>query len=119
MGVLTLFSSCSHPEHAQKIGTPTVREAERRLGNPNPRRFTINKILSVRRFVIVSVHYPDCQNYEGAKILVFENVSVKAIRNLRYLDPHFCESKSHLSPIARFAPTEEGWGNAALFCTHA
>jgi hypothetical protein len=28
------------------------------------------------------------------------------------LDPHFSENKEYLSPVARFAPTSEGWSMA-------
>lgn len=96
-----------------------TREVTTAKGNPNPYRFKIKKLLSVRRFTIASVHYPDCRNYEGNKVLVFENVPSDKIKNLNYLDPHFSESKAHPSPIARFAPTQQGWEYAVSFCNNA
>lgn len=85
------------------------------LGNPNPNRFTIWQSQDVGRFTIARVTYPDCHNFEGEKILVFEGVSVKELKALRTLDPHFCDG-AHVSPIARFVPTKQGWKYAVVFC---
>ncbi len=102
-----LFSSCS-----------CKKTRDLKLGNPNPKKFKIEKIKSVSRFVIAKIRYPDCTNYEGNKILVFENASKKEILSKKEIDPHFCES-NHLSPIARFEPTKRGWQNAIVFCKNA
>lgn len=89
------------------------------LGNPVPTRFTVVRTEQCGRFTVAEIHYPDCQNYEGNKILVFEGTSVAKVRKLRSIDPHFCERKEHISPIARFAPTKRGWSNAIVFCRNA
>ena len=75
---------------------------------PNPKNFRIEKACSNGNYVMVMVHYPDCKNYEGRKILLFESVTLEQIVNLDFIDPHFCDG-SHISPVARFVPTDAGW----------
>lgn len=117
MGIFRMFSSCSddlqvsschcsahHPEL-----TPTT-------GNPNPNHFEITKTEKVGRFLIAMIEYPDCQNFEGKKILVYEKISAKKLLKAESLDPHFCDCLSHPSPIARFVPTDQGWQYAISFC---
>lgn len=76
------------------------------VGNPNHKNFKILEAGMNENFTILKVQYPDCKNYEGMKILVYKGHILKQIMALTELDPHFCEN--HLSPIARFAPTNEG-----------
>jgi hypothetical protein len=87
---------------------------EKVMPNPDPNKFSILKIEEHEDLVIVLICYPDCVNYEGKKILVFENTTEKQIRELKFIDPHFCPS-SHVSPIARFEPTDRGWQMARSF----
>ncbi len=76
------------------------------VGSPNPRNFQILEAGMNEAFTILKVKYPDCKNYEGMKILVYKGHVLKELVRQAELDPHFCDK--HLSPIARFAPTEEG-----------
>jgi hypothetical protein len=85
-------------------------------GNPNPKNFRILQSEEIGRFVVLLVNYPDCRNFEGDKILVFEDVPLATLRGLTSLDPHFCDSKRHSSPLARFEPTLNGWIYATKFC---
>ena len=80
--------------------------------NPNPGNFKINAICSIGEYCIVDVVYPDCTNYEGRKILVYKGVPHIKIVSAKVLDPHFCEGKDCISPIARFRPTDDGWNSA-------
>lgn len=73
--------------------------------NPNPKNFKIMKMIELAN-TYVEVFYPDAKNYEGLKVLVFKGHCAEDIMAAKELDPHFSESS--LSPIARFAPTEEG-----------
>jgi hypothetical protein len=83
-------------------------DAPRPAGNPNPHRFEVVRSTAYTLSVVVEVLYPDCSNYEGRKILVFERRQHFTNHLTRgVLDPHFIEAKD--SPIARFRPTEEGW----------
>lgn len=78
-------------------------------GNPDPKNFTIKRIVSAGKYSALEVNYPNCTNYEGNKILVVwgdENL----MRRLNRLDPHFSDSdESYWELIARFQPTEKGW----------
>lgn len=97
---------------------PIHAKSVKRAGNPNPENFRINKLEQIGKFTIVEVNYPDCRNYEGNKILVFERIPKKFILDWKYLDPHF-RKPPHPSPIARFEPTQKGWKYAVKFCKTA
>lgn len=120
MGVFKLFSSCDDKSHSRnRSNGPTQTEyvyIERISNNPDPTRFVIQKTERAGRFLIAEVHYPNCQNYEGNKILVFDGVPEKVLREQTSLDPHFCDSPEHPSPVARFEPTARGWNYAVSFC---
>lgn len=123
MGIIKLFSDCHDESHNGRVSN--AREHTERMyaepitGNPNPARFNIKKAERVGRFLVAIVHYPDCRNYEGKKILVFENVTVSTLQKLTSLDPHFCDESGHISPVARFKPTKRGWNYAVSFCNNA
>lgn len=76
-------------------------------GNPDPREYEIVKIEFYKEFCIAMINYPDCKNYEGNKVLIFKNVTENMLRQTNFIDPHFCKG-NHISPIARFEPSEEG-----------
>jgi len=76
---------------------------------PDPRHYEIMKYKTIGRFLILKVRYAGCTNYEGTKILMFENVSNADIAHQGVLDPHFSRSEKFHHPIARFVPTEAGW----------
>ena len=80
-------------------------------GNPNPRNFEIERYMEKFPYTLVKIKYPDCNNYEGKKILLY-NCSFEQLKkqgNEVGLDPHFSNNKKYVSPIARFEPTEFGW----------
>lgn len=83
-------------------------------GNPNPLNYEIIKTferVTGRRtnYLLVDIKYPNCTNYEGRKLLLYQNVSLCQLKLQKQIDPHFCESMDYFSPIARFEPTKEGW----------
>ena len=85
-------------------------------GNPNPENWKILKAKEYGKYLILMLQYPDCTNYEGKKILVFENISLVNLVNQKMIDPHFFpENPRYKSPIARFEPTDRGWGFAESF----
>ena len=79
-----------------------------------PENFNIEISTQIENYLILIVEYPNCSNYEGLKILVYENVTIEDINKLNKIDPHFCEKC--LSPIARFVPTMKGYKMAKMFC---
>lgn len=44
-------------------------------GNPNPDNYQLIKVQEDGEWLIVKIKYPDCTNFEGAKILIFKNPS--------------------------------------------
>ena len=80
--------------------------------DPDPKLFSILKWTMYPPYTIVLIHYPNCTNYEGKKLLVYKE-SILTLQSLKEIDPHFLENK--ISPIARFQPTEEGWKDAVNF----
>lgn len=87
-------------------------------GNPDPKHFRLKRIDYVCGFLIIKVQYPDCLNYEGCKILVYDKgVTWTDLDKQKVIDPHFSGDKKYISPIARFEPTERGWNMAILFAS--
>lgn len=86
------------------------------LPNPNPMNYSILKHEQIGRFLLLKVRYHDCTNYEGEKILLFENCTFPQIQKQKKIDPHFSENKNYHSPVVRFAPTERGEFMAQLLC---
>jgi len=87
------------------------------MGNPDPKDFYLTAVVSVNGFLVVGVTYPNCKNYEGNKILVFKELTPRALLAREVLDPHFSSDCPQLSPIARFVPTEDGWRMALKFAS--
>ncbi len=110
------FSLCRHSEPQEKIVyRDRVVESKEDNKNPNPKVFVIENTEQVGKYVVAKICYPNCKNYEGRKILVFENIKEEKIYSLKVIDPHFCDG-DHISPMARFEPTEKGWKHAITFC---
>lgn len=80
--------------------------------NPDPERFNVERTYTVGSYVCAMVDYVNCTNYEGKKILVFENSSDADIRSAKSIDPHFMDDGKI---IARFRPDDEGWQDAIAY----
>ena len=81
---------------------------------PNPTSFRIVQYKLVGKYLILKVHYPECTNYEGNKILVLEDAEIDETLAAAILDPHFTSSSKL---IARFIPTVKGWNAAIVFAS--
>lgn len=110
-------SECSHKPavypvqyEGEWVGDPAIQKVA------DPNHFRIQRTRQIGSCVIVEIVYPDCTNYDGRKILVYDDVSEKDIRTKTRLGPHFCKHPQCLSPIARFEPTKLGWEMAVTFC---
>lgn len=121
MGI-RLFSSSSRDKSHCMVGSSlrsasrfddkrVIEASEKSLPNPDPKNYSILSHLQLGRYLVVKVQYHDCTNYEGKKILVFRTTLAK-LKKQKYIDPHFCENRKFISPIARFVPTEEGLDDA-------
>jgi hypothetical protein len=129
MGLRLFGSSCgcgdsSTPEVVYVDRPVTVKKTvvqQVALPNPDPEQFEILRTHVEKRFVVVEIRYIGCTNYEGRKILLFEDETLEAITSSKQLDPHFCDNPHCISPIARFEPTDAGWQmavvNAKFFAT--
>ena len=114
MGLFRKNSSCGCDNKSSTIITNTVvnNYIERPTqSNPNPFNYRIIRSNLYNNNLVAEIHYPDCTNYEGRKILLFKNC--KSLSKLKSIDPHFCQG-NHISPFARFEPTEKGWNAAVL-----
>lgn len=77
-------------------------------GNPNPSKFKIIRSEQIGNNLLLEINYPDCQNYEGNKILLYENMTIEKLLLQELIDPHFSDNKKYASPLARFEPTDHG-----------
>lgn len=131
MGMFRKFSSSSYDKRSEvrvivENRNPTIvsdflvkkriKKRNRKLKNrnPNPSNFKIQRYLQIKDYLIVQVKYPDCNNYEGNKILVYHGIDILDLKLQKSIDPHFSENKKYHSPIARFMPTERGWAMACV-----
>lgn len=69
--------------------------------NPDPHRFVVKTCAAYRTCFVSTVHYPNCTNFEGNKVMVTEFDP----RTQKVLDPHF---RSGAGIIARFEPSAKG-----------
>lgn len=81
--------------------------------NPDPYNFKIIQANQYGSYCIIVAEYPNCKNFEGKKVMVFK-CDVEEILKRKKLDPHFELDK--YSPVARFAPTDEGMRLALSLC---
>lgn len=111
MGI-KLFSSDSRDYGPFKSpGVPVIEPPTvvRVNSTPDPTRFTIVRKTIENGYPILWVHYPDVENYEGNKILMYDkDFDLELIKDR--IDPHFFNKGD--SPIARFVPTGYGLGLA-------
>ena len=120
MGMPCGISRSSYDSPFQTI-IETVKETiiKKVMPNPDPKNYDAHRWTVLNGMLIVEVVYPDCKNYEGKKILVFDDgVTLTELHAQGSIDPHFSESKKHHSPIARFEPTSRGWNMAISFVEH-
>ena len=80
--------------------------------NPDPRNFRIQKTEAVGRYLGALIRYPDCTNFEGDKVIVFEDMDHQSLVARAEIDPHFKEDGQI---IARFKPDQQGWDDAIAF----
>lgn len=89
--------------------------------NPDPKRCYIKKHLKIGIFLILYIRYIDSINFEGNKLLVYNNCILEDLEKQLLtvgVDPHFSNTKEFYSPIARFIPTDEGIKMAISFCNN-
>ena len=60
-------------------------------------------------YLLVWLVYDGCTNYEGEKILLFNDTTWKQLKRQKDIDPHFSEDTKLRYPVGRFVPTVDGW----------
>ena len=96
-------------KHEHHVNYTTVAGKSLTLPNPDPKNWKIVQAQQYGKYLLVKINYPDCTNYEGNKILLYEETAVAHLILQRLVDPHFSNNAIFKSPIARFEPTEKGW----------
>jgi len=80
---------------------------------PDYTKHEILDVVEVMGWTLVKIKYDEETNYEGTKIILYACRAAELVKAPKTaFDPHFCEG-NHLSPFARFEPTDKGW-NAAI-----
>lgn len=93
----------------------------RSKSSPDADRYEVVNVTRVGPHLVLRVQYPNCANcaYEGAKVMVFLNVTEAAVLRWKRIDPHFRGGTSTASeapsPAARFPASKEGWQDALNF----
>jgi hypothetical protein len=87
----------------------SFEQRRQEFGNPDPRRYGVLSHTTVNGYLILELHYPNCTNYEGRKVLLFDRgVTMVRLKRQNAIDPHFSNSAEYNHPIARFEPTARG-----------
>lgn len=86
--------------------------------NPSPSNWELLNYWEFPNCFLLEVRYLDCTNFEGHKLLVFDDKEFCC--NIIYgraleLDPHFSED-ARISPVARFRPDDRGKTLAIQLC---
>jgi hypothetical protein len=110
MGAIKLFGGS-----AGRCASETYHPAD-----PRPNLFKIKEIKQIGKFVLAVVNYPNCTEYNGDKILIYDFVSVADVASQKLLDPHFIMPRSGVDkgvyPVARFVADWHGRMLAESFC---
>ena len=107
MGVIKLFSSDSRDCGSGSFKKPPYEvKVERIQSTPDPYDFEVRETVIINGYPICWVQYPNVDNYEGNKILMYpKHFDMNKVKDR--MDPHFLDKGD--SPIARFQPTQYGW----------
>lgn len=81
---------------------------------PDPNNYIIIRHEEINNFLLVEIKYLDCINYDGHKIMIYEDCKLKDLIKQKHIDPHFSNNYNFFSPIARFEPTQRGWDIAKI-----
>lgn len=122
----------SHPYNVQlrEDEQYEARVAELKARTPDPDNFEIEEVEEVNGHLVLKVKYPnlarcnDC-SFEGSKLMVFLNCTLKQAIKWTRIDPHFKDAqraegigiKWSPSPSARFPASPEGWADAVAFAS--
>ncbi len=127
MGIYAMGGSNSHSPlgkrswsalqtNGSSLATPTPSDTPRLdeliEGAPRPNAWSVRRWAEVNGHLLAEVAYAGVANYEGRKVMMFEQgVRIGDLIEQKLLDPHFIEPEKsrYIHPVARFEPTERGW----------
>jgi hypothetical protein len=112
MGIGLSGSTYEQPQVIERVVEKTIVV---KPGMPNPTKFSIEESAQIGRFLVVRLKYSGVTNFEGRKILVYEDITIDDFKDQGHADPHFSDNPNFHSPIARFEPTARGWYRAKRF----
>ena len=105
---------------AQESAKRKLAEVEART--PDAARFEIEEVEEIGGHLVMKVRYPNCVkcSFEGVKVMVFLDCTVKQVLRWRKIDPHFRDpahspTTEAPSPAARFPASEAGWKDALTY----
>ena len=119
--------TCRHRADDPNCGSyeANVRAAkeliEKTSPTPDASKFEIEDVEQVGAHIVLKAKYPNCAKcqYEGNKVMVFLNCTLKDVLKWRMIDPHFRSSKvvpkEAPSPAARFPASPDGWVDALTY----
>jgi hypothetical protein len=124
----------SSPQGRAREAAETARYYEKRLEErqkeldertPDPDKFEVDEVEQVGPHLVLRVKYPSCRKcaFEGKKVMVILNATLKDVIKWKRIDPHFRDPKKRSmdreapTPCARFPATPEGWADAMEYAS--
>lgn len=86
--------------------SPLTKE---KSGNPDPANYRVQRRFEHGGNLLIEAIYLDCINYEGRKLMIYQDCTIDDLMKQGSLDPHFSSDADTKSPFMRLEPTEEGW----------
>jgi hypothetical protein len=114
-------------EAAAQVQVANAHAAELAARSPNPDAYAIEEVEQVGEHLVMKVRYPNCAKcaYEGSKVMVFLDTTLKSAIKWRRIDPHFrapgtpatlpATQTEAPSPAARFPASRDGWSDALTY----
>jgi len=115
MGIFKLGSGSTYDQPKEVIEKIIEKTIIVKPGMPNPIKFSIIAHEQIGSFLVIDLKYSGVTNFEGRKVLVYENITIDDFEAQEHADPHFSNNPKFHSPIARFEPTGSGWYRAKRF----
>ena len=114
MGIGIGISRSSYDRYTKCRGCNPSQEKPPKFPNPDPLEWSVLNSFEENGYLLVELRYPDCTNYEGKKIMLYQGVKLNELKQQKRIDPHFSDNPNFHSPIARFEPTWKGWQTGLL-----
>ena len=115
--------TCHHAPGDRSCATQFPEYNGQAPASPDVDNFKVLDAYQYGNSMVLKVQYPNCRNceYEGTKVLVYDNCTPLMALKWKRIDPHFADPKLKRtpemapSPTARFPASEEGWAQALWF----